>query len=567
MVTVASACLGALLAWLAASDSRLPWPSSRDPQSPRSKNTTNQQSSTQHKTQNNNKQANSKTKIELDTLHGFLRLAAYAAIAALMWSWSPDAQHQLDNHVHSHSAVSSFRVDIDPASLSSNNFPHDSDANRTATGGAQTGDGQGSPLFSSDDSEEAREAAHAAAIHNATLGFEKIFVVNLPERADKRDALSLVSALTDIKLTWTSALRGTSVPDKALPLGVDRNGWRDGGIGSWRSQMNVIRTLVFQLFFLGGFPSLPPLSVRLFIGQNTRTDTRSRCSMVEENISSALILEDDADWDVSLKDQLAAIAHGTRILLDMAHNEPAIASKLTPAQRRLDELHSAHSPYGHGWDLLWLGHCGETFPERIPGHHEIHDRSSARYTYYAMEDDETLPADPGDVTESWISGDLARHRGTRWVHFSGGPTCSQAYALSQSGARKVLLALSVGGTLVEQLDNAMSLLCRDHTPWDDDDEANRDHPPGYPGANMRCLSVNPAVFSQHKPRGRMAAGSDIETLVEEDGEEAIREEGESPNLVLSARLNVQNLMMGRPLQAQKVKTPVKKNSSNSEEEG
>lgn len=267
--------------------------------------------------------------------------------------------------------------------------------------------------------------------------------------------------------------------------------------------------------------------------------------MVEENIPSALILEDDADWDVRLKDQLVDIAHGSRILLDRAHQEAAFTASLTDKQRQVDEI---HSPYGHGWDILWLGHCGETFPERIPGHHEIYDRSSARYTYYAMHDDETLPAEPSAVTESWIAGDLARDQRTRWVHFSGGPTCSQAYALSQSGARKVLLALSVGGTLIEQLDNAMSKLCRDHTPWDGDVGDPKD-PPGYAGAGARCLSVNPAVFSQHKPRGRRSAESDIETV---EGGEGIREEGESPNLVWSARLNVQNLMMGRPMKEQKV---------------
>lgn len=279
--------------------------------------------------------------------------------------------------------------------------------------------------------------------------------------------------------------------------------------------------------------------------------------MVEENIASALILEDDADWDVRLKDQLEAISRGTNTLLDMAHNEEAFVGKWNAQQRQVDDI---SSPYGTGWDILWLGHCGETFPERIPGHEHIFDRSSLRYSYYALQDDGTLPREPADVTESWISGDLERHKGTRWVHFSGGPTCSQAYALSQSGARKVLLALSVGGTLIEQLDNAMSHLCRDHTPWDSPGDTMG--PPGYPGAQMRCLSVNPAVFAQHKPRGRKAAESDIETVG--DGDE-IREEGESPNLVLSARLNVQNLMMGRPLQEQRVKGAVKESSTKVDE--
>lgn len=270
--------------------------------------------------------------------------------------------------------------------------------------------------------------------------------------------------------------------------------------------------------------------------------------MVEENIASALILEDDADWDVRLKEQLDSIAQGTQLLLERAHTEEDFVSKLSPRTRKWDKI---NSPYGDGWDILWLGHCGETFPERIPGHHEIYNLSSARYTYYALQDDETLPTDPKDITETWIGLEHTsdKYRGTRWVHFSGGPTCSQAYALSQAGARKVLHALSVGGTLIEQLDNAMSHLCRDHTPWDSPDDVNG--PPGYPGANMRCLSVNPPLFSQHKPRGRKAAGSDIETLEDGDG---IREVGESPNLVWSARLNVQNLMNGKPMEDQFAKT-------------
>ncbi|KAK8121792.1 hypothetical protein PG984_010462 [Apiospora sp. TS-2023a] len=375
------------------------------------------------------------------------------------------------------------------------------------------------------------EQPDIARIKNATLGFEKVFVVNLPDRTDKRDALSLVGTLTGIKLDWVRALRGVDVPDKALPLGVERQGWRDGGIGSWRSQMNAIR------------------------------------AMVEENISSALILEDDADWDVRLKQQLIDIAEGGRLLLNMAKQEPLFQANNLPAGGHETAATVSdgtpvspsssvppHSPYGDDWDILWLGHCGETFPERIPGH-EVVNLNSARYTYYAMRDDETMP--PPANTSSWIGGDLRREPGTRWVHFSGGPTCSAGYALSQAGARKVLHALSVGGTLIAQLDNAMADLCRDHTPWDAapshsdpprvSSVTNAPPPPGYTGARMRCLSVTPAVISQHKPRGRRAAESDIEAV--ENGDE-IREQGESPNLVWSARLNVQNLIMGLPMEDQ-----------------
>lgn len=287
--------------------------------------------------------------------------------------------------------------------------------------------------------------------------------------------------------------------------------------------------------------------------------------MVEENISSALILEDDADWDVRLKQQLMDIAEGTRLLLGMAKQEPLFQANNLPTGGDHTAMSDAasvpsqplqrppHSPYGDDWDLLWLGHCGETFPERIPGH-EVVDLASARYTYYALRGDETMPPPPN--ASSWIGGDLRREPGTRWVHFSGGPTCSAGYALSQAGARKVLHALGVGGTLIAPLDNAMAALCRDHTPWDaaragaslvSSVTSQPPPPPGYEGARMRCLSVTPAVISQHKPRGRRAAESDIEAV--ENGHE-IRERGESPNLVWSARLNVQNLIMGLPMENQ-----------------
>lgn len=233
MATLISACLGALLAWLVASDNKLPWLSSS------SGTTVSPKENSQARKQTTNKGTSAKATLAPENLQGFVRLAVYVAIIALLWLSTLDfhaQQSHLDSHVRP--AEPSSRVDADPRSLLYQSGGPSSDADRTAPEESQTMDGQGSsPL-----DEELREAAHVAAVRNATLGFEKIFVVNLPERTDKRDALTLVSTLTDIQLTWTSALRGTNVPDKALPLGVDRKGWRDGGIGSWRSQMNVIRT-------------------------------------------------------------------------------------------------------------------------------------------------------------------------------------------------------------------------------------------------------------------------------------------------------------------------------------
>ena len=45
-----------------------------------------------------------------------------------------------------------------------------------------------------------------------------MIAIGLPERTDKRDALSLMSALTGFTLTWVDGVLGTTIPDKALPF-------------------------------------------------------------------------------------------------------------------------------------------------------------------------------------------------------------------------------------------------------------------------------------------------------------------------------------------------------------
>ncbi len=76
---------------------------------------------------------------------------------------------------------------------------------------------------------------------NSTLGFSKIFVVGLPERSDKRDAIALTAALTGFDVEWVDGVRGESVPDKAVPFGVDRKKLMETNLGSWRGHMDAIR--------------------------------------------------------------------------------------------------------------------------------------------------------------------------------------------------------------------------------------------------------------------------------------------------------------------------------------
>lgn len=78
-------------------------------------------------------------------------------------------------------------------------------------------------------------------VSNRTLGFSKIFVVGLPERSDKRDAIVLSSALTGFHVEWVDGVKGEEIPDKAIPFGVEREKLWNTNLGSWRGHMTAAR--------------------------------------------------------------------------------------------------------------------------------------------------------------------------------------------------------------------------------------------------------------------------------------------------------------------------------------
>ncbi|KAI0122332.1 glycosyltransferase family 25 protein [Daldinia grandis] len=329
-------------------------------------------------------------------------------------------------------------------------------------------------------------AADINRVANGTLGFEKIFAVGLPERSDKRDAIALTSTLTGFAVDWVDGVRGETVPDKAVPFGADRKKLWETNLGSWRGHMNAIRRIV------------------------------------EEDLGSALIMEDDMDWDVRLKPQLERIAQGARALLPSTSNP--------------------NSPYGDDWDLMWLGHCGEVFPETLDENKaKPADDAGIQYMSrkFVIENDSTVP--PRDRVTGLV--DFPSHpEFTRWVHMTGAPICTFAYALSQRGARKVLLDLSVDH-LTGPFDNALAGLCRRAvSTWGVQDATQA----GDRGLDAKCISVTPPLFFHHKARGLVNADSDIQTV--QDGQ--VREKGRTENIVWSARNNIKNMVMGTQMESQ-----------------
>ena len=218
--------------------------------------------------------------------------------------------------------------------------------------------------------------------------------------------------------------------------------------------------------------------------------------MVENRVSSALILEDDADWDIRIKSQLTDFA------------------KLSRLFQGQDESSTTHSPYGDSWDLLWLGTCmdepgpkGESNPELYP---ILNDMTvpSKRGLHMNREHDEQLLANFPEYT--------------RLVHRPGSPICTYAYAVSYKGAQKLLYALSVK-ELRGNFDNALSWWCTDRQV-----------------VSPNCISVTPPYFYQHKSQ-TLVGGKNSDNGMWDP----VEEKASTLSIRWSTRLNVERLLEGR----------------------
>lgn len=215
--------------------------------------------------------------------------------------------------------------------------------------------------------------------------------------------------------------------------------------------------------------------------------------MVRENIQTALILEDDADWDISLKKQLYEFAKGSRAL---QFNETT--SQSTPL-----------SPYGDDWDILWLGHCEAS---------NLWDQDGK---YYIIPDDPTVPPREhmrgGGPNRSAPS--LSANR-TRMIFESVGGRCTAAYALSARGARTLLYIQSL--TVAHSIDRGLSRMCSSKKLL------------------FKCISPWPALIGGFRDKGDTSKDSDRVSV-----KGTVREVAETDNVQYSVRLNVERLVLGK----------------------
>jgi len=219
--------------------------------------------------------------------------------------------------------------------------------------------------------------------------------------------------------------------------------------------------------------------------------TRIPHRMVRERISSALIMEDDVDWDIMLKAQMLEFARGTRHLTRAPLN--------------------THSPYGDSWDLLTTGHCGVL--------NRLEDQE-----YWVIENDPTavIPAKrtwqkKPNLTPEILSGDR-----TRLVFSPSKLSCLGSYALSLQGAARILYDQSILPN-AQGIDSALGEFCN-----------RREY-----GANL-CLATYPMITGIHLPAGDTSKDSDRRVV--QPG--MIREVAQSDHLVFPIRLNLALLLKG-----------------------
>ncbi|VBB79661.1 Putative Glycosyltransferase Family 25 [Podospora comata] len=334
---------------------------------------------------------------------------------------------------------------------------------------------------------------------NSTLGFQEIFVINLPERSDRRDAMTLAAALTRLDVKWIDGIDGKDVPERVLPGDSWDKKISKGNKGSWRAHMNALQRIV------------------------------------QDNLTSALILEDDADWDIRLKEQMQVFAQAARAFTQPA---PRTRSTLADTEDRSElsvsqipiNLRSRLTPYGDSWDVLWLGHCGTEFPSAstIVAHKNktptINRVPLLRVTIpsdVTVPDAKHLKAHPFALQDS-LAKEYAPH--TRVVHASDKTTCTQAYAVSQQGARKLLYQFGLK-TLTAGWDLMLGDWCDGLYPRET-------------GNRPVCVTVQPPLFSHHYGKG---AASDITAP---GGGFVNKDKEMTPYVRLSVRVNMERLVQG-----------------------
>ena len=238
-------------------------------------------------------------------------------------------------------------------------------------------------------------------------------------------------------------------------------------------------------------------------------------------------MEDDIDWDVRIKMQMASFAKANRLLIQPIRTapeeflDPTMPQPVSHAAQQdfnvgdHSTIEPVESPYGDigRWDLLWLGHCGCRFPrasdENVPIGRAVivNDTTVPRREHLDME------FGNNDLLEQYPDH-------TRVVSRARVNTCTLAYGISQPGARRFLYEVGIH-KMSGPYDTMFRYICD-----------------GVDGRRIgTCLTVQPQLFQHHRPVGLRTAFSDIS-----DHGGGYNEHAETKNIRRSVRMNFERLV-------------------------
>jgi len=138
------------------------------------------------------------------------------------------------------------------------------------------------------------------------------------------------------------------------------------------------------------------------------------------DLETALIIEDDVDWDIHLRNvQVPAAAAAARTLF-----QPA----------------TTYWGNDSAWDVMYLGHCGDWFGRLQAGigeGHQFPENLTSRH--HVTFTDPTMPANDSlhPMTAKFMTA-LQRPEHTRALHASAFPLCTFGYAVTKASAKRIV---------------------------------------------------------------------------------------------------------------------------------
>ncbi|EFY93161.1 hypothetical protein J3458_009281 [Metarhizium acridum] len=220
---------------------------------------------------------------------------------------------------------------------------------------------------------------------NSTLGFSGIYFINMKKRYDRLDALALQCFLSGVEVKQVPAVEPDMMSDAGMPPSKSPGSVKVGERGAWRAHANIWS------------------------------------AMLRNNLPPVIILESDAAWDVNIrKIMLNMNKHFRKFVASINSTRLHNPRWRDDADESIRGTEAADDPWqSDHWDILSLGHCHDT---------EANRNISLIY------DDPAVP--PGKEFGGTVLGRQ------RVIRKAGNIVCTTAYAVSQTGAAKLLVKTS-----------------------------------------------------------------------------------------------------------------------------